>query len=166
MGSFGAFSTFADLVHVVSQKRKRLIVVLSFYLHFWYSLTSKWPSRASRPLGLLLDYLVLHVLNACFYLCLYVFLWYVICDLITIAAWSREVLVMLPSVGNTVLWISVTSTAVPLFGNPLRPTWFIYIYINTFLPPKCRFCALKHFKTTCHVKQIFKVQLVVLNRWS
>ncbi len=23
------------------------------FLHFWHSLTSKWPSRASRPLGLL-----------------------------------------------------------------------------------------------------------------
>ncbi len=45
MGSFGAFSIFGDLVHVVSQKRKRLIVVLSFYISGILELASDLAER-------------------------------------------------------------------------------------------------------------------------
>ncbi len=59
MVSFSAFPVFDDLVSTFDLPGKYLGIYLGiFVLLSWYVtgilLTSKWPSRASRPLGLLL----------------------------------------------------------------------------------------------------------------
>ncbi len=62
MGSFGAFLIFADLVHVVS--RKRLIVVLSFYIFGMLKLASDLAERQGPwPLVITSCLLILNPFN-------------------------------------------------------------------------------------------------------